>query len=426
MGKLNEEEIVTLQVLKDKGESNRAIARQLEVSESVVRYHLKRKASGTKDGRVKQALIEKLQLAEVVDHWWKTQIDLLPKNRSPSIQQLFDHLTAEHDFTGSYKSVRKYVRATFEKPKLRAFRRIETPPGAQTQSDWMEEIIDIGNGCQKVYGFVMTLSHCRKSVVIWSLSMDQLAWHRVHNEAFKRLGGVAAINRIDNLKTGIAHGSGSRGTANVSYAAYARTMGFHIDAHEVRQPQQKGKVERKVRSTRQLLKLDQRFESLETLQQHTDNQFERDQRKRLCPVTGKTIHDTWLDEQPLLRALPATLPEPFNLFRTCDVYKDATIRFEGRTYSVPFGYVGKRVEVRGCSTVVQIVDRHDGQVLKQYPRNTEQKTLISPDCYEGESTQRVSAPKPLGQISRALEEIAATPVQLRSIDIYERIAGLAK
>ena len=142
MGKLNEEEIVTLQVLKDKGESNRAIARQLEVSESVVRYHLKRKASGTKDGRVKQALIEKLQLAEVVDHWWKTQIDLLPKNRSPSIQQLFDHLTAEHDFTGSYKSVRKYVRATFEKPKLRAVRRIETPPGAQTQSDWMEEIID--------------------------------------------------------------------------------------------------------------------------------------------------------------------------------------------------------------------------------------------------------------------------------------------
>ena len=49
--------MTTLQVLKDKGESNRAIARQLEVSESVVRYHLKRKASGAKDGRAKQALI---------------------------------------------------------------------------------------------------------------------------------------------------------------------------------------------------------------------------------------------------------------------------------------------------------------------------------------------------------------------------------
>jgi len=34
--------------------------------------------------------------------------------------------------------------------------------------------------------------------------MDQLAWHRVHNGAFKRIGGIAAVNRIDNLKTGVA------------------------------------------------------------------------------------------------------------------------------------------------------------------------------------------------------------------------------
>ena len=426
MGKLNTEEIVTLQVLKNKGESNRAVARQLDVSESVVRYHLKRKAAGATDGRVKASLIEQLQLAEVVDHWWKTQIELLPKNRSPSIQQLHDHLKAEHDYSGSYKSVRKYVRATFEKPKLRAFRRIETPPGAQTQSDWMEINIDIGAGIQKVYGFVMTLSHSRKSAVIWSLSMDQLAWQRVHNEAFGRLGGVAAINRIDNLKTGVAHGSGARGKINESYAAYARTMGFHVDPHEVRQPQQKGKVERKVRSVRQLLKLDQSFESLEAFQQYTDQQLENDQRKRQCPVTGKSIHDTWLDEQKLLRALPSTLPEPFNLIRKCEVQKDATIRFEGRTYSVPFGYIGQRVEVRGCSGFIQIMERQTGEFLLQYPRNTAEKTLVCPTCYEGESTERVAAPKPLGQIARALEEIAAMPVQQRSIEIYERIAGLAK
>ena len=39
--------------------------------------------------------------------------------------------------------------------------------------------------------------------------MDQLAWHHVHNEAYRRLGGVAAVNRIDNLKTGIVHGCGA-------------------------------------------------------------------------------------------------------------------------------------------------------------------------------------------------------------------------
>jgi hypothetical protein len=38
--------------------------------------------------------------------------------------------------------------------------------------------------------------------------MDQLAGHHVHNEAYRRLGGVAAVNRIDNLKSGIATGCG--------------------------------------------------------------------------------------------------------------------------------------------------------------------------------------------------------------------------
>jgi hypothetical protein len=81
--------------------------------------------------------------------------------------------------------------------------------------------------------------------ILFARIMDQLAWHRVHKKAFKRLGGVAAVNRIDNLKKGVAHGSGIWGQINEAYAAYARTMGFHVDPHQVRQPNQKSKVERR-------------------------------------------------------------------------------------------------------------------------------------------------------------------------------------
>ena len=105
--------------------------------------------------------------------------------------------------------------------------------------------------------------------------MKQLAWHHVHNEAFKRLGGIAAVNRIDNLKTGVASGSGVWGTINTSYAAYARTMGFHVDPHEARQPQQKGKVERRVGAFKKL-DLSRVFESLEELQVYTDETLQRD------------------------------------------------------------------------------------------------------------------------------------------------------
>ncbi len=69
MAKLTKDEIVTLQVLNEKGKSKRAIARQLNVSEGAVRYHLRRQAVSASDGRRKQTLIERLDLKSVVGHW---------------------------------------------------------------------------------------------------------------------------------------------------------------------------------------------------------------------------------------------------------------------------------------------------------------------------------------------------------------------
>ena len=67
MAKLSKDEIVTLQVLGEKGKSNRAIARQLDVSEGTVRYHRRRQAQAASDGRTKKTLIEQcIQIAIVM------------------------------------------------------------------------------------------------------------------------------------------------------------------------------------------------------------------------------------------------------------------------------------------------------------------------------------------------------------------------
>ena len=428
--KLLKEEIVTIQILRLKGETNQAIAIRLGISESTVRYHLRRQAQQAQDGRAKHSLIEQLQLVEVVDHWWKDQLDSLPQGRSPSIHQLWSHLVDQYAYSGSYKSIQKFVRERFPTAAKRPFRRIETPPAAQTQSDWLETHVRLktseGVCLVKLYGFIMTLSHSRKTAVIWSQSMAQLAWHRCHNEAFKRLGGIAAVNRIDNLKTGVSKGSGVWGEINTSYAAYARTMGFHIDPHEARQPQQKGKVERRVGAFKRL-DFARIFDSIETLQRYTDETLQRDSVVRKCPVTGESVHATWIKERELLRALPSTMPEPFDLIKQAPVYKDCTIRFEGRTYAVPYRFAYKTVEVRGCSGFIQIVDPASGAIVKQFPRNTKKLLLVDQDCYEpptGESDSADTTPRPLplGQLARHIDQLATQGVAMRSIDFYAAIA----
>ena len=151
-----------------------------------------------------------------------------------------------------------------------------------------------------------------------------------------------------------------------------------------------------------------------------------DAHSRICPVTGQSVFLSWQSERELLRELPANLPEPFDLIRACDVHKDATIRFEGRTYTVPFAYVHRKVEVRGCSGFLQVVDRKTGEILRKYPRNTDALLLVDPTCYEGEETSEVAAPRPLGRMARKLNELASLPVQLRSIDIYAQLAEVAQ
>jgi transposase len=426
---LTREQIVTIEVLQQKGQSQSHTARILGVSEGAVRYHLRRAHEAATDGRQKPSRIEQLGLAQAVAHWWQAQAEVLGQERPPSVQLLHEFLQAEHRYDGSYKSVRKFVRARYGRPPVRPFRRVETPPGAQTQSDWGEfPRVDLGDtdGPTTVYAFVMVLSHSRKEAVVWSRSMDQLAWHHVHNEAYRRLGGVAAVNRIDNLKTGIARGCGAWGQINEQYRVYARMMGFHVDACEVRSPQQKGKTERRVGDCKGLDIHDRQFDGLAGLQTWTDADRAASAIQRLCPITGLSVAASWEAEKPFLRPLPALLPEPFDAVKTAPVHKDCIVHFEGRSYAVPFLCVGREVEVRGCSGRVQIVDPQTATVLISYPRHTQERIWIEPTCYEGPGTAQVLPPRPLGRMARKLQEIAALPVERRPVDLYAALAEVAR
>lgn len=425
-GKLRPEELVTLTILSQKGQSNAQIARTLGVTKGAVRYHLRRLAAGATDcrrGKPHRAD----PLAHVIDHWVRDGRPAPAGDAAPpsvNVRALYDHLVHEHAYDGSYRSVLRFVRARYPAPQLRPFRRVETPPDAQAQADWGELAgLDIGRGPQALYAFVMVLSHSRKEVVVWSERMDQLAWHHAHNEAFRRLGGVPAVVRIDNLKTGIAAGAGPWGRINPAYRSYARCVGFHVDACLPRCPEDKGKVESKVGAIQRRLRLHRPYPSLAALQGDSDEQLDRWDRRRTCPATGRTVQESWLAEQPLLRPLPL-LPEVFDVAVPRPVQRDCTVSFEGRTSSVPFLLCGTAVAVRGCSATVQVV--HEGRIVAEHPRASRERIVLDPSHYEGPGDRRVAPPVPLGRMGRRLQEIVTLPVESRPIDLYAALAEVAR
>lgn len=424
MVRLRQEDVVTISVLKDKGVPQRAIARQLGVTEGAVRWHVRRQAAGATDGRQGKTF-KASALSAVIEHWREGQA---AGGRPGNLAALFEHLVSEHGYAGSYQSLRRYVRHRFGRPAVRTWRRVETPPGGQSQTDWGHfPDVDLGDGPEPMLAFVMVLSHSRKTAVIWSRHQDQVSWLACHNAAFQRLGGIAATNRIDNVKTAIAIGAGAWGTIHPVYRSYARSVGFHVDACAPRDPQAKGKTEAKVHLSRLLLDPARRRwdGGLAELQADTDARLARWAARTLCPATGLTVAASWEAERPRLRPLPEILPEPFDVSVSRPVRRDCTLAFEGRAYTVPFTYVGRQLQVRGCADSVQIFSPQ-GALLVSYPRHTAQRVLIDLRCYEGAATADVLPPPPLGRMGRRLTEIWAQPVEQRPLDLYAALAEVAR
>lgn len=335
MGRLDAEAKTTMIFLARKGHSNSEVARLLGVTEGAVRYHAKRAAAGAVDGRSIQESKVQPYAGPIAD--WHRQHE----GEGVNLAALHAWLRDEHCFDGSLKSVQRYCKRVFPAPAIRARRRVETVIGAQAQVDWAEfPMVPLGNEIVSLSALVVTLSWCRKRAVIWSRSKCMLSWQSCHLLALQRLGGVPAVLRIDNVKTGVATGAGAWGKINETYRAFARDLKFHVDACQPRHPQAKGKVERAVQDLREVI--DPRklaAGSLEELQAETDRRFEARALKLRCPATGTSVAEAWGRERERLTPLPDPLIEPFDIVVRRPVGLDCLVSFEGRRYSVLFRIV---------------------------------------------------------------------------------------
>jgi len=106
--RLRREEVMTIEVLHERGLSNRAIARQLGVHEHTVRYRLARQAAPAPDGRAGKPFAAAPWAAAIAI--WMREVEA---GHGLNGRALYEWLVAEHAYPGSYKAVQRFARAHY-------------------------------------------------------------------------------------------------------------------------------------------------------------------------------------------------------------------------------------------------------------------------------------------------------------------------
>src|SRR5438128_7597985 len=97
----------------------------------------------------------------------------------------------ERNYTGGYTILTGWLRPQRTSARTVAVRRFETPPGKQAQVDWGHlGTLEMEGQEQKLWGFTFTLGYSRKMMAEAALDQKPGTLLRMHEEAFRQMGGV--------------------------------------------------------------------------------------------------------------------------------------------------------------------------------------------------------------------------------------------
>ena len=108
----------------------------------------------------------------------------------------------ERGYTGSYTLLTDWLRPQRESARTVAVRRFETPPGKQGQVDWGHlGTLEMEGEERQLWGFTFTLGYSRTMMAEAALDQKLGTLLRMHEEAFRQVGGVPEEILYDRMKT---------------------------------------------------------------------------------------------------------------------------------------------------------------------------------------------------------------------------------
>jgi transposase len=298
---------------------------------------------------------------------WRSTIEAKVK-LGLSAQRIYQDLTTEHGFQGSYFSVRRFVRRLRDRRDL-PVRRFESEPGEEAQ-------VDFGTGApllgpdgkrRKTHVFRIVLSHSRKaySEAVTRQTTDNFI--RCIENALYHFGGAPRHLVLDNLRAAVKKADWFEPELNPIVRSFAAHYGTVFLPARPYRPTYKGKVERGVGYVQDNALKGRTFDSLEG-----QNQFLLDWEHtvadtRLHGTTRHQVGKLFVEaERPALLALPAGRFPSFHEGRRT-VHRDGHIEVDKAYYSIAPEYLAREVWVRWDARMVRVFnDRME--LISSYPK----------------------------------------------------------
>ena len=295
--------------------------------------------------------------------WIESQVSL-----GRNAVAIYQDLVEGHGFAHCYNSVKRFV-ASLRRREPERFDVLEFAPGEEAQ-------VDYGQGAPTLYRpgkykrpwlFVMTLAYSGKSFrkTVWKT--DQELWARLHEQAFRALGGCPRYVVLDNLREGVIRPDLYAPELNPVYAAMLAHYAVVADPCRVADPNRKGVVENAIGHTQGTALKGRRFDSIEAQNAWLAHWEERWAALRIHGRKKRQVLEMYREEQPHLRPLPL---EGFRTFRqaTRTVDDAGLVQVEGSYYAALPALPHSEVTVRIYEREIEILDGA-GQCLRRHEKS---------------------------------------------------------
>ena len=278
-------------------------------------------------------------------------------------QRIWQDLVADHNFTGKYDSVKRFVRR-LGKSTPQPFRRMECGPGEEAQVDFGTgaKVILPNGKRKKTHVFRIVLSHSRKGYSESTFTQTTEDFFRCLENAFAHFGGVPKTLVIDNLKAAVQHPDWFDPVLTPKVQAFCQHYGTVILPTKPYTPRHKGKVEGGVKYVQNNGLQGHEFDSLAAQNEHLAHWEANVADTRIHGTTkkqvGKLFHEV---EKSCLQPLPR---ERFPCFQEARriVNRDGHVEVAKAYYSAPPEYLGREVWARWDARTVRIFNHRWEQI----------------------------------------------------------------